>query len=365
MVVHQPTLKDIALEAGVSKNTVSLALRHNSRISRATRERIEKIANDMGYRKNSTVSHLMAELSKSQRSSIKSCLAILNANPNPVALLKHPTLPTYVKGCVTRANELGYNVDHFWLHDKDLNGQKLSRILRARNIQGGVIVGLTRTRFLPEKFSEIWDNFQFVVTGVRTINPTLPFASTDHHNLAIEAIRKAAELGYKRPAMVLDREIDNVVDGRFSAGVRTAQLMFPELKAIKPFFFEKRDLDNKAGFKRWFEKSQPDVVLTLFNVVRHWMEDLSLKIPEDVGLIQLEWREDHPECAGMNQHNDVVGSVAVEMAINRIYYQKPGVPQFPLATLVGGTWVEGATVRQVAPRTEMHLDALRDLRLVA
>ena len=40
----QPTLKTIAEAAGCSRNTVSLALRGSNRISDATRDRIEKIA---------------------------------------------------------------------------------------------------------------------------------------------------------------------------------------------------------------------------------------------------------------------------------------------------------------------------------
>jgi LacI family transcriptional regulator len=64
-----------------------------------------------------------------------------------------------------------------------------------------------------------------------------------------------------------------------------------------------------------------------------------------VGLIQLEWRKDHPTWAGMNQHNDVVGEAAVEMVINMIHNHAPGLPEFPLATLIGSSWIAGKTVK--------------------
>jgi LacI family transcriptional regulator len=58
----------------------------------------------------------------------------------------------------------------------------------------------------------------------------------------------------------------------------------------------------------------------------------------------LEWRADSPDWAGMNQHNDVVGEAAVEMVIGMIHNNE-GIPDFPRATLVGSTWVNGKTVR--------------------
>lgn len=52
------TIKDIAKKAGVSVSTTSRALNDNPRISSATRERIKKIADELGYRPNYTAQNL-------------------------------------------------------------------------------------------------------------------------------------------------------------------------------------------------------------------------------------------------------------------------------------------------------------------
>ena len=68
-----------------------------------------------------------------------------------------------------------------------------------------------------------------------------------------------------------------------------------------------------------------------------------------MGVIQLEYREPKdslPDIAGMDQHNTVVGEAVVDMVINQIHNNEQGVPQFPLSTTVGASWIDGKSVIQ-------------------
>ena len=103
-----PSMSDIAHRARVSKNTVSLALRNDAQIPPATRRRIQKIAERIGYRKNPVVAHLMAQLRVDRSPRFQSTLGLLNANLDPRAFTHHPTVPAYVEGCRRRAAEMGY-----------------------------------------------------------------------------------------------------------------------------------------------------------------------------------------------------------------------------------------------------------------
>ena len=340
-------MSDIAKKAGVSKNTVSLAMRNDPQIPPSTRDRIKAIAQELGYQTNPTVAHLMAQMRRSP--GIKASLAILNANLDAKAFSRHPTVPTYVEGCRRRAAQLGYSLDEFWLNDPSLDGDRLVKILRARGIRGAVIVGLMNENRLPEKFLPVWQQYPCVVTGVRTRNPALSFAATDQHILALRAFENALRLGYKRPALVLDHVIDRLVEGRFTAGVLIAQQKLAQKQRLKPFYMVTEARENPDLFRRWFKKEKPDAILTLYNVVKEWVEQMGLKIPRDLGLIQLEWRKDNPSWAGMDQHNDITGEAAVEMAIAMIHNNQKGVPNFPRATLIGSTWVDGATVCPACP----------------
>ena len=349
------TMMDIAREAGVSKNAVSLALRNDPQIPEKTRQRIQAIADRLDYRKDPVVAQLMARLrTTSEPEGNKATLGLINANEKGDAFTNHPTIPRYVEGCRRRASQLGYSLDTFWLYDPEINATRLQRILRARGIRGLLIVGLMNRNRLPEEFSEIWESFPCIVTGVRTRKPAISFASTDHHIITLRAFEHALELGYRRPGLVLDRTIDLLVEGRFSAGYRTAQEPLPRKERLNPLIEDRKGSGTLKTFEKWLKKERPDVIFTLYNDVRDQLESLGYKTPDDIGLIQLEWRPDRPNWAGMNQHNDLVGEAAVDMIISLLHSGESGPPPFPRATLIGGSWVDGITVRRQVSENKLE-----------
>jgi DNA-binding LacI/PurR family transcriptional regulator len=342
------TMAQVARELDVSKNTVSLALRHDPQIPAATRERVLAAARRLGYVLNPTVSHLMAELRKSRTRGSQHTLALLNAHRSPDALRTHPTIPSYVDGCRRRAAAQGYGVDQFWLHDAELDGPRLNRILQARGIRGVIVTGLMDDNCLPEQFAATWAEHACVITGVRTRNPTLSFCCVDHHALVLQAVEQALRLGYRRPALAIDERIDRLVDGRFSSGMWVGQQALSPEQRVPSFYQIERSREEPALFYAWLDREKPDVIFTLYHLVRRLLEDRGLRVPRDLGLIQLERRRDREDWAGMDQHNDLTGEAAVDMVVSLLHNNERGIPSFPRAMLVEASWVPGATVRPQA-----------------
>jgi LacI family transcriptional regulator len=340
----------VAREAGVSKNTVSLALRGSPRLAAATRERIVAIAERLGYRRNPVVAELMAHLRRTRSPRFEATLALVNANEDARAFQRHPTIPAYVAGCRRRAAQLGYALDEFWLHDPSLSVPRWLSILKARNIRGLLLVGLMDRNRLPAALAPLWDALPAVVTGVRTRGPELSFSCSDHHALALAAFEKAVSLGYRRPALVLDGVIDHLIEGRFTAGFITGQrALLPAAGQVPPFHEVAAARSNPECFRKWLRDGRPDVIFTLYHEVARWLRDLDLRVPEDIGLIQFEWRADHADWAGMDQRNDLVGETALDMLVSMIHNNESGVPDVPRATLIGSRWVDGRTVRAQFP----------------
>jgi LacI family transcriptional regulator len=337
------TLNDIARALGYSKNTISLALRGDPQIPASTRERIRAMADKLGYRPNAVVSQLMAQLRSARTSRLQAKLALVNANLDPKAFKDHPTIPIYVEGCERRAHGLGYDFDRFWLHDPELTADRWIRILTTRGIKGLVLVGLMDTNHLPARLEPVWRRFPCVVTGVRTRDPALSFCCVDHFDLALSAFERAVGLGYQRPGLVLDSVIDALVERRFSAGYHAAQGKLPRSQRI-PVFSDVAGVARPGKFRDWLDTHEPDVVFTLYNSVIGWLKAAGRRIPDDVGVIQLEWRASRPEVAGMNQHNSVTGEAAVDMVVSQIHNNETGIREFPRSTMIGATWVDGSTV---------------------
>jgi LacI family transcriptional regulator len=335
----------IADQVGCSKNTVSLALRGHPSIPADTRELIRKTADKLGYQPNAVVSHLIAQLRAGRTARFQAKLALINAHRDPKAFRTHATIPAYVTGCERRGLQLGYTFDHFWLHDPKLKAASLIRILRARGLKGIIIAGLMDHNQLPPLLREVWATFPCVVTGVRTREPALSFSCVDHHDLVVQAFERALALGYQRPALVVEERIDRLVEGRFSGAMLTAQQSLPAARRLPAFLRIQQAKSDVKPFRQWFERHRPDVLLSLYNIVFPWLKSLGRRVPQDVGVIQLEWRASHPEIAGMNQHNDAVGEAAVDMVVGQIHRNESGIPAFPRATLIGASWVDGSSVR--------------------
>lgn len=357
-----PTLNDIARSLGYSKNTISLGLRGSSQIPPATRAKIQAEADRLGYRPNAVISQLMAQLRSTRTRPLQAKLALVNANRDPDAFRTHPTIPTYIAGCEARAAKLGYGFDHFWLHDPALTADRWLRILTTRGIKGIVLVGLMDTTHLPPAMDKVWAALPCVVTGVRTRDPALSFCCVDHHHLALTAFERAIALGYKRPGLVIDDVIDALVERRFSAGYLTGQRALPREQQV-PIFHDVTGSRSTEPFRRWLDQRRPDVIFTLYNNVLAWLKSAGRRVPDDIGVIQLEWRDSRPEIAGMNQHNRVTGEAAVDMVVSQIHNNETGVQEFPRATLIGATWVDGASVcRQAIGVAPVLTDGRRDRR---
>ncbi len=345
-------MREIAAQAGVSKNTVSLALRGDRSIPPPTRDRICAIADRLGYRPNALVAQLLSQLRSQRGPGFQAKLALFNAHREAKAFRTHATIPAYVAGCQRRGAQLGYDFDEFWLRDPALRGDALLRVLRARGIRGAIVVGLMDHHQLPAHFAPVWQALPCVVTGVRTRDPALSFASVDHHDLVVQAFERALVLGYRRPALVLEQRIDRLVEGRFTGAMLTAQQALPARRRVPAFLEVEAARTDRSRFAAWFRRHRPDVLLSLYNVVFPWLAELGRRVPDDVGVIQLEWRAGHAEVAGMNQHNDAVGEAAVDMVVGQLHRNECGVPAFPRATLIGASWVDGSSVKAQAQKAD-------------
>lgn len=341
-------MAEIARRTGVCKATVSLALRNDPQIPPATRERIERAATELGYARNPVVAQLMAELRKVRPIPRSRTIALINAHRNAKAFTEHPTVPIWVEGCRRRAALLGYGTDEFWLHDPETTPERLEGILRARGIAGMIVLGSFGGNHLPEQFSPLWANLACVVGGVRTRQPTFSYCCVDHHTLVVQAVKHVCELGYRRPALVIDEATDRLVGGRFGSAMWLAQSALPARDRVPAFLSAEEARRDPRVFRRWYAEHQPDLLITFYREIKDWLAPLGVRVPQDAGVVLLERTPADKAWAGMDQRNDLAGEAAVDLLVGMIHGREFGPTETPRATMIDARWIDGASVQPQA-----------------
>ena len=348
-------MAQIAAKAGVAKSTVSMALKNDPRISAAQRERIQGIAESMGYQTNALLARLMAELRKTRKQKYVASLAAVSLAVKPLDIYRRiHNMNSWMTGFERRAEQLGYSIDHFWIGETDMRPERLARILEARNVQGVIFHGVWADHCVAE-VREIWTKFPSVVIGVHLREPPLNFVLNDHYDSAVHACRKLAEAGYRRIGIVLDRWLDNVLEGRYISGYFAA--LGHSASALPPLFLEQPEGAGRASegtrlslreqFEKWLRAHRPDACICVNSYLLEWLRDFGMSVPEKMGFALLDLPgEFKGEIAGMDPRSLETGMKTVDVLIAQIHRGEYGIPEIQCGTMIENTWAPGKTVRE-------------------
>lgn len=340
------TLQQIAQKAGVSKATVSFALRNDPRLRPETRRRVQAIAAKMGYRPDPVVSHLLAHLRAARAPKYQSTLALLNFSPFENVFDMIRTYGEWREGVRSQASELGYGLDEFWVGGEGgVPSAKLEQVLRCRGIRGVLVAALFNEQTLPKESAPVWGGFACVVLGKFTVSPPLHSACNDQFLTAFQAVMQASELGYRRSALVVQAAVDQNVGWRFSGGYRAALELCPKMSDAGVFRFSG---GCRARFERWFKREKPDALIVVHEEVLDWVRGMGVQVPGEVGLIHLDKNSGLPDWAGINQHQFQVGAAGVNLLVGRLHRNESGLPKAPYCAVIPGSWEDGATAARVA-----------------
>jgi DNA-binding LacI/PurR family transcriptional regulator len=346
-----PTIRTLARMAGVSNATVSLALRNHPRIGREVRERVQRLAAEVGYKSNPVVANLLVQLRSRKTASYQSTLGFLQLGGAPGDLSSNsvPTFRNWNLGCHERSDMLGYTIDYFAPLQSKLSAEHLIRILDARAIRGLLVMGLLENSALPSEFAPVWQRYASIAIGQRPIHPSLSYVANDQFSSASQAVRELVQLGYRRPGLCVHPLIDERVENRFSGGFSVEQHRLHGKALVPVFDFQPARIDPgvERRFQSWVNRYRPDVILTLHLEIEPWLKEMGLAIPADIGLVHLD-KFQGLDWAGMDQNSTSVGRAAVDMVIGQLHRNEFGPPPFQKSMLIASTWVSGPTIRRLA-----------------
>lgn len=344
------TLREIAEATGVTRMAVSLALRGKSGVSEATRAKVLKVAEKLGYQPDPEVAKLLSRIRSQATTEITSALALLTTGPTPIAWKRSLTERKYVQGAIERAKRYGYRVEEFWLNEPGMSANRLGNIIWNRGIEGVILTPLQQDLVEHPGRSIDFPFHLFAVVEIsETVHkPDLDRAVHDQYRSMQLLLTELRNLNYQRIGLVLDRALDVRVNGKWTAAYLEDQTHRKDKTRLPPLLVEQR---QQSVFNRWFDRYKPDVVISIDHCGLRFLETLGLRIPEEVGLATLDWdgeMDQMPEVSGIDQNSWYVGAAAVDMLVASIQREDRGIPAHPMHTQIQGSWRPGKTTRQLS-----------------
>ncbi len=340
----RPTLKAVAALAGVTSATVSMALRGSARISPETTHRVRKLADSLGYQPDPTLTKLMSYLRQGESRQVAT-LGMITVREKPAAWRENSHLRRHYDGALARGAELGFRIEELWLGAPNLTPRRMKEILLARGIEGlFVFSGYAWKYFQDFDFSPFacatygrWNGSQRLMDR----------AGANYYLDLLRVVSELTQLGYKRPGLALDAELDERTGELYSAAFLVAgnsHRFETKIPILCP-----PQLDEKL-FLRWFKKHRPDVVIAHTPTPTEylqWLGRIGIDVPGTVGFVALDIGMDDPvKPSGVRQDSERIGSAVVDMIATKLQRNERGLPKHPQILLFESEWVAGTTTRK-------------------
>ena len=322
------TLRAIARAAKVSVMTVSYALRDNPEVSLSERKRVQRIAENLGYRPDPLLTHLMQHLRSQRTLKPASNLAALT-------MLDAGFVRRLLVGARARAERLGYSLDLIDLRQFMPKGAPLTRTLLARGV-AGVLLAPTID---PFNYSELldWSRFAAVAMTYSVYEPHVHRVVTHHFDNAVRTFALLEQRGYRRIGLAMTEDMEFRANHSYSgAYYRTVGL-----KTAKSAPILLLDRSGRSGIRAWFAAHRPDaiVVANAHQVRDFFLPALGSRLCASVGFACLDY-EAEAGVSGMDQLFEIIGSHAIDALVAQIHRNERGLPANPTISMVEGHWID-------------------------
>lgn len=352
MKSRRPTMKDIAQKAGVHQTTVSLALRNHPSIPKSTRERIKKVAEELGYSPDPMLSSLIA-YRKDRSKTVQTPTIGYIMNVDGDKGLEYSAARTlFLEGAKEKAKELGYNLEVFYYGGKHYHSKYLDKVLMTRNITG-IIIGGFLTHFTDIELT--WDYYSIVKIEVLPFHVRAHTIENNQYQVVRRAFQELRKLGYKRIGLCVAEHDEKHTRNLFSAGYYVEQSSIPEEDRVPIMVFDGNEFYEELGenlhkITDWVVDNDLDVCISNWRILDPVVKKASERLNRRIYATSLDLDKAVKRGWGMIQNHEIVGASAVEVLSGLMQHHQKGQAQYPRINLINATWK--------AP----DLDTLEDIR---
>lgn len=273
------TIKDVAKKAGVSPSTVSRVLSNHPRISTETSRKVKEIMEQLGYHPNIMAKSLVSKTTNSI------CIMLPKSAEE---LFSNYFFMELIRGIVTQASRLGYDVliSSGANEKEEIDG--VSRLLNGRRVDGVILLYSRKDDPVIDFLHE--NGHPFVIIGRSEQYPDILSVDNDNVQASYDATKHLISLGHERigfvsgpPELVVSKDrMKGYMDALADAGLQT-----------RPEWIVEGEFLQESGYRAMsFFMNLPDrptaIVLiddvVAFGVLRG-LHELHYKVPEDLCLV--------------------------------------------------------------------------------
>lgn len=339
MASTPPTLRTLARALGLSRTTVSDALRGSPRVKAATVELVRNAAKEAGYERNPLTGAVMSQLRRSRGQQFRGVLAaleVVETSRNDLVVRYNQAL---IRGISDRANSLGFKVERFEIGPQSVRLNRLDTILHTRGIQGLIVLPVSG---MPDLGGLNWQRYTAVYADYFIDHPPLHCVCSDHYRSMVGLLQELHARGYRRPGLLMEISLDERLQYRWEGAFLALQRYLPDITILPPL---RMASINRAAFEAWFKKNKPDVVLGHFPEVIPWMKSSGAKLPKTHAFVCLNSLRTDGECAALDLQVAQLGARAAELVIGQLLHNEFGIPAQPSLTTLSSKLIEGPTLR--------------------
>ncbi len=163
------------------------------------------------------------------------------------------------------------------------------------------------------------------------------------HKIAV-VLREVKRLGYRRIGLAMTRNQDAIQHHGVSGAVLVHNQTVPARERIPPLIYDGPWIkDNERDVHRWLKRYRPDCLICGDVTAMEVVQEMGLKVPEDIGLVHLNIGPDVADWTGYHVEHRAIGAAAVDMVINRLVRNERGIPKDSRELLLRGVWQRGKT----------------------
>ncbi|OIQ95000.1 DNA-binding transcriptional repressor MalI [mine drainage metagenome] len=339
-----PTLRSLARSLGLSRTTISDALRGSPRVNPETVQRVRAAAEAAGYERNPLTAAVMSHLRRSSGQKFRGVIGAIEMIDGPQTDHAKRYNESVFEGVTERANRLGFKVERFQTSPDGVRLNRLDTILHTRGIQGLVILPVLA---FPDFSALSWPRYTGVYIDYLINHPPLHCVCSDHYRSMIALLQTLHERGYHRPGLYMEIPHDERLHFRWEGAFLALQRYLPGIDAVPVLRLKSVTRDD---FASWFKKYDPDVVIGHKIDALGWMKECGAKTPKTHGFVCLNSLRTNGDCAALDFQAPQLGARAAELVIGQLLHNEFGVPPEASLTTIPARLVEGPTLRTAAPK---------------